>query len=120
MTLRRGLSVLSATTIAIGLTAACGDGAPREAQPEAPPAPAAAESPVAVNEKWRAKHETDYRRDWVTIAGLHPLKPGINTAGSAPANDIVLPAGDTGDSGQVRAHRQGRPLRAGRQVPRSC
>ena len=74
MTLRRGLSVLSATTIAMGLTAACGGGAPREAQPEAPPAPAAAESPVAVNEKWRAKHEADYRRDWVTIAGLHPLE----------------------------------------------
>ena len=43
-------------------------------------------------EKWRAKHETDYRRDWVTIAGLHPLKPGINTAGSAKTSDIVLPA----------------------------
>ena len=96
MTFRRGLSVLSATTIAMGLTAACGGGAPREAQPEAPPAPAAAESPVAVNEKWRAKHETDYRRDWVTIAGLHPLKSGVNTAGSAASNDIVLPAAAPG------------------------
>ena len=62
------------------------------AQPrKAKPAPAAAESPVAVIEKWRAKHEADYRRDWVTIAGLHPLKPGISTAGSAKTNDIVLP-----------------------------
>jgi len=41
---------------------------------------------------WRTKHEADYRRDWVTIAGLHPLKPGTNTAGSAATNDIVLPA----------------------------
>ena len=42
--------------------------------------------------EWRAKHETDYRREWVTIAGLHILKPGANTAGSAKGNDIVLPA----------------------------
>jgi uncharacterized protein (DUF1684 family) len=41
--------------------------------------------------KWQAKHEADYRRDWVSIAGLHDLKPGVNTAGSAPTNDIVLP-----------------------------
>ena len=37
-------------------------------------------------------HEADYRRDWVTIAGLHFLEPGTHTAGSAPDNDIVLPA----------------------------
>lgn len=41
---------------------------------------------------WRAKHEADYRRDWVSIAGLHMLKEGPNTAGSAKGNDIVLPA----------------------------
>ena len=42
--------------------------------------------------EWHAKHEADYRRDWVTVAGLHVLKPGSNTAGSAKTNDIVLPA----------------------------
>ena len=42
---------------------------------------------------WRAKHEEDYRRDWVTIAGLHMLKPGANTAGSRAGHDIVLPEG---------------------------
>jgi uncharacterized protein (DUF1684 family) len=41
-------------------------------------------------EEWRAKHEADYRRDWVTVAGLHFLKPGVNTAGSAKTNDIVV------------------------------
>jgi uncharacterized protein (DUF1684 family) len=41
---------------------------------------------------WRAKHEVDYRRDFVTIAGLHDLKAGVNTAGSAAGSDIVLPA----------------------------
>jgi uncharacterized protein len=43
-------------------------------------------------EEWRVKHELDYRRDWVSVAGLFPLKPGANTAGSARTNDIVLPA----------------------------
>jgi uncharacterized protein (DUF1684 family) len=43
-------------------------------------------------EAWRAKHETDYRRDWVTIAGLHFLHEGTQTAGSGKENDIVLPA----------------------------
>ena len=53
-------------------------------------APASDASPVAAIEAWRAKHEADYRRDWASIAGLHPLKPGANTAGSAATNDIVL------------------------------
>ena len=43
-------------------------------------------------EAWRTKHETDYRREWVTIAGLHFLKPGAQTAGSAKGSDIELPA----------------------------
>jgi uncharacterized protein (DUF1684 family) len=43
-------------------------------------------------EAWRAKHEEDYTREYVPLAGLFYLKSGVNTAGSAPANDIVLPA----------------------------
>ena len=41
-------------------------------------------------EAWRAKHETDYRRDWVSISGMFFLTPGENRAGSARTNDIVL------------------------------
>jgi uncharacterized protein len=41
-------------------------------------------------EQWRAKHESDYRRDWVSIAGLHPLRQGPNTVGTAAGNDIRL------------------------------
>lgn len=56
----------------------------------------AAQSPAtdadAAVREWRAKHEADYRRDFVSIAGLHPLRPGANTAGSASTNDVVLPA----------------------------
>lgn len=47
--------------------------------------------PDAAVAAWRAKHEVDYRRSFVTIAGLHDLDPGINTAGSAADHDIVLP-----------------------------
>ena len=50
------------------------------------------EAATKETEVWRAKHEADYRREWVTIAGLHFLEPGSQTAGSAPSNDIVLPA----------------------------
>ena len=82
---RLRLPALAAATV---LMAACSSDTPKDTSP----APAAAQSPVAVTEAWRAKHETDYRRDWASIAGLYPLKPGANTAGSAAASDIVLPA----------------------------
>jgi uncharacterized protein (DUF1684 family) len=41
-------------------------------------------------EAWRAEHEESYRRNWVTIEGLHFLKAGAQTAGSALDNDVVL------------------------------
>ena len=56
----------------------------------APPA-APGGSHAEIVQEWRVKHEADYRRDFVTIAGLHPLKAGANTAGSDSANAIVLP-----------------------------
>jgi uncharacterized protein len=57
----------------------------------APPAPPSEAALATEVEAWRAKHEADYRRDWVTIAGLHFLQPGAQTAGSAADRDIVLP-----------------------------
>jgi hypothetical protein len=84
---RRAVQRVSAT-VAIAVAAACGGSEPAP-PPAATPAP---DSPTVVTEKWRAKHETDYRRDWVSIAGLFALKPGPNSAGSAKTNDIVLPA----------------------------
>src|SRR5687768_16639101 len=41
---------------------------------------------------WRNTHEADYRRDFVTIAGLHFLDVGTHTIGSGAANAIVLEA----------------------------
>ena len=55
-----------------------------------PAAPTVAEADAAAA-AWRTEHEADYRRDWVSISGLATLKPGVNTAGSATTNDIVLP-----------------------------
>ena len=51
-------------------------------------------------EKWRAKHEADYRKEYVGLAGLFPLKPGPNSIGSASTNDIVLPASTPASVGQ--------------------
>jgi uncharacterized protein (DUF1684 family) len=42
-------------------------------------------------EAWRVKHETDYTRNYVPLAGLAFLKDGVNNAGSAPSNQVVLP-----------------------------
>lgn len=70
--------------LAIGVSA-CGSG-PADRSPSSDSAAADA----AVRE-WRAKHEADYRREWVSIAALHILRPGSNTAGSAKDNNIVLP-----------------------------
>ena len=60
----------------------------------AKPAPAPEPEAAVTTEvqAWRDKHEADYRRDWVTIAGLHFLHEGAQTAGSAKTNDVVLPA----------------------------
>jgi uncharacterized protein (DUF1684 family) len=59
------------------------------------------EDHIAQVQAWRARHEADYRRDFVTIAGLHVLEPGTHTVGSAPGNDIVLDAAVPGRLGQL-------------------
>jgi len=43
-------------------------------------------------EAFRAKHEADYTKEYVPLAGLFPLSEGRNTAGSAEGNDVRLPA----------------------------
>ena len=45
---------------------------------------------------WRAKYEEGLKAPytgWLSVAGLYWLKEGVNTAGAAEANDIVLPRG---------------------------
>jgi uncharacterized protein (DUF1684 family) len=60
-------------------------------RPEPNPAHALPLDHTAQVQAWRDKHEADYRRDWASIAGLYPLKPGANTAGSGANNDLRLP-----------------------------
>ena len=84
----RRLRVSIAAGLAL-LVVACGRG---EQTATPTPTPTPTDTPEVAAEKWRAKHDVDYRRDWVSIAGLFPLKAGINTAGSAPTSDVVLPA----------------------------
>jgi uncharacterized protein (DUF1684 family) len=43
-------------------------------------------------ERNRAAHEADYRKEYVSLAGLAFLEPGPNTAGSAEGNAVHLPA----------------------------
>src|SRR5688500_12260441 len=47
---------------------------------------------VAKVQAFRDKHEADYLRDWVSIAGLHFLDPGTHTVGSGKKNDVVVVA----------------------------
>jgi uncharacterized protein len=82
MKLRLGACVMA-------VAALCAAGCRNTRNDIAPPSDAAADAAAA---EWRTKHEADYKRDWVSISGLYPLKPGANTAGSASTNDIVLPA----------------------------
>ena len=84
----RSITIFHALTASPLVLLILGPRVPQAAVPEeAHPLPA---DHVQQVEQWRAKHEADYRRDWVSIAGLHPLKQGSNTAGTAPGNDIRL------------------------------
>ena len=89
MTTRIHARTLAAAALAIGLTGGCGGGPANDAKTVPP---AAAESPLTLNEKWRAKHEADYRRDWVPSRDCIRSRPARTRAGSAATNDIVLPA----------------------------
>jgi uncharacterized protein (DUF1684 family) len=79
------LTRVVALTALTGLVAC--SGSPRTGDPTALP-----EDYVAQVQAWRDKHEADYRRDFVTIAGLYFLEPGTYTIGSAPGNGITLDA----------------------------
>lgn len=41
-------------------------------------------------EKWKTELTDDLRQNWLSLAGLFWLKPGVNSFGSDPGNQIVL------------------------------
>ena len=90
----RELSLILVITLLLGAASGC-----RRDPGNAATLPDTEAANAAVAD-WRAKHESDYRREWVSIAGLHGLKPGINSAGSATTNDIVLPPSTPAAVGQ--------------------
>ena len=77
------------------LVAACSKPAEEGAPPLTP------EEWVKGVNAWRTKHETDYRRDWATIAGLHFLEPGEHSIGSDKKNEIDLPEGVPATVGRI-------------------
>ena len=77
------------TLLTLAFVTACATGCSRQQEPSPGQDAAAWREGV---EAWRAKHEADYRRDWVSIAGLHFLEEGTFRIGSARTNDIVLQA----------------------------
>ena len=59
-----------------------------EAKPEAPDA-----AYVQSFEKWKAGETADLKQNWLSLAGLFWLKPGRNSFGSDPGNQVVFPQG---------------------------
>jgi uncharacterized protein len=79
-----------------------------EAPDAAHPAPTSSVVPAdhAVKvQAFRDKHEADYRRDWVSIAGLHFLEPGSHTVGSSVKNDVVVVANLPATIGRITVKR---------------
>jgi uncharacterized protein (DUF1684 family) len=64
---------------------------PANLNTENPPNPVNLENIASEVTAWRAKHEVDYTREYVPLAGLFFLKEGPNSAGSAESNDVQLP-----------------------------
>jgi hypothetical protein len=60
----------------------------RAASSEAPDA-----AYVQAFEKWKAEQTDDLKANWLSLAGLFWLKPGVNTFGSDASNAIVFPKG---------------------------
>jgi hypothetical protein len=83
--LRQTLRAIAAAAAAVAALAC------RSEPPGEPAIPMSMSEYVASVEKWRADHEASYRRNYSTIAGLHPLEEGANPAGSAPGHAVRLP-----------------------------
>ena len=44
-------------------------------------------------EKWKTEQVDDLKQNWLPLAGLFWLKPGVNSFGTAPENAVVFPKG---------------------------
>jgi uncharacterized protein (DUF1684 family) len=80
----------------------------RAGSPESLPIAAPDAEYRAAFDKWKTELADDLKENWLSLAGLFWLKPGTNSFGSDPGNQIVLPkntipdhAGSFEFSGQV-------------------
>jgi uncharacterized protein (DUF1684 family) len=80
--------------LAIALVTSPASIAPAHGQPAAPTGQTTARPPLTTAE-WRIERERQLKEPdgWLAIAGLFFLDPGVNTVGSDPSSDIVLPPG---------------------------
>src|SRR5271155_4239475 len=44
-------------------------------------------------DKWKAEQTDDLKQNWLPLAGLYWLKPGVNSFGTGPENAVVFPKG---------------------------
>ena len=80
---------LPAIATALVLSTACKQGPAVEAPDLTATVPA---DHAAKVQAFRDKHEADYKRDWVSIAGLHFVDPGTHTVGRSAKNDVAIVA----------------------------
>ena len=76
-------SFSAVAALAVFVMSVAGAAAPKPAEPEY----------VDAITQWRDGVEKSLRRDngWLTLAGRFIMKPGVNTFGTSPNNDIVFP-----------------------------
>jgi uncharacterized protein (DUF1684 family) len=111
----RGIGVVSVAGLALVGAVACQqasakDGVPtRTKQPAATPAQGQAQAAKTYDavdtQTWRDKREADLKAPdgWLSVSGLHFLEPGISTIGTAPSDNVSLPAGSIpAKAGRVR------------------
>jgi hypothetical protein len=81
--------------LAIALVTSLPSIAPAHGESAAAPTGQTTARPSLTTAEWRIERERQLKDPdgWLAIAGLFFLDPGVNTVGSDPASDIVLPPG---------------------------
>ena len=87
-----GFRLLLVSALAVGYASSMDNVAAAQGPPGQSASPAANADYVAKVQAFRDKHEADYLREWVSIAGLHFLDAGTHTVGSGKTNDVVVVA----------------------------
>ncbi len=80
----------SRTVVVVAAAALCASACGQ--RQEAIPPKTDGDAAVKETERFRAKHEADYRKEYVSLAGLFFLNPGANRVGNAAGNTVQLPA----------------------------